>query len=80
MFTLDAMIIEISAAMFVHAKGVVANIDLWHKHIGHVNIQQLKKMHVQDIVVGLPKFKMIMCIRYVRHANCVKRQGKYIST
>ena len=38
MFTLDVEIPKMSSAMFAHGKGAVANIDIWHKHIGHVNI------------------------------------------
>ena len=34
MFTLDADMPELSAAMFAHGTGVVANIDIWHKRIG----------------------------------------------
>ena len=29
---------ELSAAMFAHGIGVVANFDIWHKRIGHVNV------------------------------------------
>ena len=57
-FTLDVRIPKIGATMFAHEKGFVADIDIWHKHIGHVNILQLKKMQVQNIIVGLPKFKV----------------------
>ena len=38
MFTLDADMPELSVAMFAHGTGVVANIDIWHKCIGHVNV------------------------------------------
>ena len=39
MFILDADMSELSAAMFAHGTGVVADIDIWHKRIGHVNVQ-----------------------------------------
>ena len=39
MFTLDVGILEMSDAMFAHGKAIVVNIDIWHKWIGHVNIQ-----------------------------------------
>ena len=39
MFMLDADMPELSAAMFAHGTGVVADIDIWHKRIGHVNVQ-----------------------------------------
>ena len=38
-FTLDLGTTKVSAAMCAHGKGVVGDIDIWHKHIGHVNIQ-----------------------------------------
>ena len=44
MFTLDADIPEVQAAMFAHGRGVIADIEIWHKRIGHVNIQRLKSM------------------------------------
>ena len=37
MFTLDARIPSMNAAMYAKRKGVVADIDIWHKHIGHAN-------------------------------------------
>ena len=49
---------ELSAAMFAHGTSVVADIDIWHKRIGHVNVQRLKSMQAQNIVAGLPKFKV----------------------
>ena len=38
MFTLDVDMPKLSAAMFAHGTGVVTNIDIWHKRIGHVNV------------------------------------------
>ena len=39
MFTLDVDMPGLSAAMFAHGTSVVADIDILHKRIGHVNIQ-----------------------------------------
>ena len=44
MVTLDVDIPEIKAAMFAHGTRVVADTNIWHKHIGHVNLQRLKMM------------------------------------
>ena len=44
MFTLDLSMPEVKAAMFAHGAGVVADVDIWHKRIGHVNEQQLRSM------------------------------------
>ena len=55
MLTLDARILEMSAAIFAHGKGVVIDIDIWHKHTSHVNIERLKKMQVENIVCRVSK-------------------------
>ena len=57
MFTLDVNVPEVKVAMFVHGAGVIADVDIWHKRIGHVNLQRLKLMQSKEIVTGLPKFK-----------------------
>ena len=44
MFTLNVNVPEVKAAMFVHGASVIANIDIWHKRIEHVNLQRLKLM------------------------------------
>ncbi len=41
MFMLDVDIPEVKVAMFAR---VVADTDIWHKRIGHVNMQRLKLM------------------------------------
>ena len=44
MFTLDVNMPTVKAAMFAQGAGVVADIDIWHKRIGHVNEQRLRSM------------------------------------
>ena len=44
MFMLDVEIPEVKAAMFANGSGVVADTDIWHKRIGHVNMQRLNLM------------------------------------
>ena len=58
MFTLDAGIPAMNAAMYAKGKGVVADIDIWHKRIGHANVQRLKLMQSKGLVKGLPTFKV----------------------
>lgn len=58
MFTLDVDVLEVKDAMFVQNTGVVANIEIWHKRIGHVNVQRLKSIQNQNIVTRIPKFKV----------------------
>ncbi len=55
---LDVEILEVKAAMFANGSGIVADTDIWHKRIGHVNMQRLKVMQSKEIVTGLPKFKV----------------------
>ena len=38
MFTPNVGRLEMSATMFAHGKGIVANINIWHNFIGHVNV------------------------------------------
>ena len=35
----------------------MADVDIWHKRIGHVNEQRLRSMQSKEIVTGLPGFK-----------------------
>ena len=58
MFMLDVNVPEIKATMFAQGFGVVADIDIWHKRVGHVNVQQLKAMQIQDLVTPLRAFKV----------------------
>ena len=58
MFTLDVSMPEVKVALFAHGSGVVTDTDIWHKRIGHVNMQRLKLMQSKEIVTGLPKFKV----------------------
>jgi hypothetical protein len=37
MFTLDVSVPEVEVAMFAQGAGVVVDMDIWHKRIGHVN-------------------------------------------
>ncbi|MCO5577430.1 hypothetical protein L7F22_031262 [Adiantum nelumboides] len=58
MFTLDVNILEVNAVMFAHGSGIDADIEIWHKRIGHANVQRLKTMQSQKLVTGLPVFKV----------------------
>jgi hypothetical protein len=55
MFTLDVSMPEVNSMLFTHGKGV-GDIGIWHKRIGHVNIQHLKLMEKQNLVGGFLKF------------------------
>jgi hypothetical protein len=53
MFTLDVNMHEVNSMLFTHGKG---DIGIWHKRVGHVNLQRLKLMEKQNLVGGLLKF------------------------
>jgi hypothetical protein len=55
MFTLAVNMFEVNFVLFAHGKGA-GDIGIWHKRIGHVNLQRLKLMEKQNLVGGLPKF------------------------
>jgi len=55
MFTLDVNIPKVNSMLFRHGKRV-GDIGIWHKRIGHVNLQRLKLMEKQNLVGGFPKF------------------------
>ena len=58
MFTLDVNVPEMNAVMFAQGTCVVADVEICHKCIGHVNVQRLKAMQSKELVTGLPVFKV----------------------
>ncbi len=56
MFTLDVNMPEVNSMLFTHGKGA-RNSGIWHKWVGHVNLQRLNLMEKQNLVGGLPKFE-----------------------
>ncbi len=56
MFTLNVNMLEVNSMLFTHGKGI-GDIGIWHKQVGHVNLQRLKLMDKQNLVGGLPKFE-----------------------
>ena len=55
MFILDSH--EMKSAMFAKSMKADSNIELWHKRIGHINLNKLKGMKSKGVVIGLPTFK-----------------------
>jgi hypothetical protein len=41
MFTLDVNMLEVNSMLFTHGKGI-GDIGIWHKQVGHVNLQRFK--------------------------------------
>ena len=55
MFILDSH--EMKSAMFAKSTKANSNIELWHRRIGHINLNKLKAMNSKGVVIGLPTFK-----------------------
>ena len=61
MFTLDVNVPEMNVAMFAQGTSVVADVEIWHKRIGHANVQRLKTMQSKELVIGLPFSRLLKC-------------------
>ena len=60
MFTLDVKIPTAHYnALYTQKNAVIVDTDIWHKQIGHVNLQGLKSMQSKNVVIGLLNFKSI---------------------
>ncbi len=55
LIALDVNMLRVNSMLFTHGKGV-GDIGIWHKWVGHVNLQRLKLMGKQNLVGGLPKY------------------------
>ena len=47
---------EVKSAMFAKGLKVESDLNLWHKRIGHINLQKLQNMQSKGVVLGLPNF------------------------
>ena len=55
MFILDSH--EMKPHMFTKSMKANSDLELWHKRIGHINLNKLKAMQSKGVVIGLPTFK-----------------------
>jgi hypothetical protein len=76
MFTLDVNMLEVNPMLFTHGKRV-GDIGIWHKRVGHVNLQCLKFMEKQKLVGGLPKFGAEEVMSKVCEACQLGKQAKH---
>jgi hypothetical protein len=67
MFTSDVNMFEVNSMLFTHGKGV-GDIGIWHKWVGHVNIQRLKLIEKQSLIGGVPKFGIKEVIQNIYEA------------
>ncbi len=76
MFTLDVNMLKVNSMLFTHGKGA-GDIRIWHKRIGHVNLQRLKLMEKQSLVGGLPKFGIEEVMSKVYEACQLRKQDRH---
>jgi transposase InsO family protein len=62
--------------LFTHGKGA-GDIGIWHKRVGHVNLQRLKLMEKQNLVRGLPKFGREEVMSEVYEACQLGKQARH---
>ncbi len=67
---------EVNSMLFTHGKGA-KDIGIWHKRVGHVNLQRLKLMEKQNLVGGLPKFGMEEVMSKVCEACQLGKQARH---
>ena len=48
---------DVNSTMFAKGFKIDTYIELWHKRIGHINLNKLKVMQSKGVVIGLPTFK-----------------------
>jgi len=76
MFTLDVNMPKVNSMLFTHGKGA-RDIGIWHKWVGHVNLQRLKLMEKHNLVGGLPKFGTEEVMSEVCEACQLGKQAKH---
>ena len=85
MFNLDVNVLDINAIMFAQGTCIVIDIEIWHKQIGHTDVQRLKTMQSQELVIGLLAFKVFemqkVCEAYQfgKKARCAFPHEKHVS-
>ena len=47
---------EIKSAMFAKGLKVESDLNVWHKRIGHINLQKLQNMQSKGVILKLPNF------------------------
>ncbi len=78
MFTLDVNMPAVNSTLFTHGKGA-GDIGIWHKRVGHVNLQRLKLMEKQNLVGGLPKFGIEEVMLEVCESCQLGKQARHAS-
>ncbi len=69
---------EVNSMLFTYGKGA-RNIAIWHKRVGHVNIQHLNLMEKQNLVESFPKFRTEEVMLEVCEACQLGKQARHPS-
>ena len=67
MFILDSN--EVKSAMYAKGLKTETSIELWHKRIGHINLQRLRMMQSKGVVIRLLAFNRNKSTECAKHAN-----------
>jgi hypothetical protein len=67
---------EVNSMLFTHGKGA-RDIGIWHKRVGHVNLQHLKLMEKNNLVGGLPKFRIEEVMQKVCESCRLGKQARH---
>ncbi|MCO5609753.1 hypothetical protein L7F22_063995 [Adiantum nelumboides] len=79
MFTLYVNMPTVKAAMFAQGASVVADVDIWHKRIGHVNEQRLRSMQSKQICEAC-QFGKLSRNSFPQERNVCKRPLEVVHT
>jgi hypothetical protein len=56
MFTLDVNMLKVNSMLFTHGKGA-RDIGIWHKRVGHVNLQLLSSWKNKILLEVFPNLE-----------------------
>jgi hypothetical protein len=77
MFTLDVNMHEVNSMLFTNGKGA-RDIRIWHKLVGHVNLQCLKLMEKKVSLEVFPNVELKRwCQKFMKHVSWRSKLGIY---
>ena len=85
LFTMEVKMHDSQVMFASHDNKSIAQLDLWHKRLGHVNVQKLKQMQYGDVVHGLPNFKggylhqLCEACQFGKQSRLPFKREKYVS-
>ena len=67
---------EMESSMFANSTKADSDIELWHKRIGHINLNKPKAMQSKGVVIRLPNFIEKERVKHVNLANNVDNHSQ----